>query len=125
MDNASASVLGREQAAARTLLRDFKKSGVDEDLEILRSMWNKPPTPPGSDDEEMAAYRRGSGRPPWRGPLERPRVVKTNTADRVRGGALDYHSSERLGTLNMLRNIAEAPCDEMGAMVHPSPSAMA
>ena len=69
---------------AKVMLRDFARSGVDEDLERLRSAWHKPPTPPLSsdDDDEFASSmkpprsRSGrrrpkeSDRPRWYGPLD-------------------------------------------------------
>jgi hypothetical protein len=112
-----ASGLGRTQHAARHMLRDFAAAGVDEDLEELRSVWKKPPTPPSSDSD---AEELAQGRLPWRGALERSRggtFGDTNPQrrwqQRVRSGSLDYKSGERLGTLHMLRQVASTPQHEL------------
>ena len=127
-----ASSVGRTQAAAQHMLRDFATNRVDEDLEMLRSMWKKPPTPPESDedDEEANGFGRArarsglDGRVPWRGviddrrngaPTAFPRRQKPPPELRVKGGALDYRSSERLGTLSMLRHVAAATPEELSA----------
>ena len=111
----AATPIGRTQHVARGLLHDFAASGVDEDLEMLRAQWSKPPPKPlgygSSDDDEEAEFVRWPGRPmqlkkPWRGgpPKKRP-----DPTARVRGGALDYKSGERLETLKMLRTLVASP----------------
>lgn len=62
---------------AATILKDFSRAAVDEDLEMLRSQWFKPAS------QELA---------------EDP--------SRVCGRALDYQSSARLATIAALRRIA-------------------
>ena len=109
----------RSQRVARGLLHDFASSGVDEDLELLRSAWTKPPTPPPappSEDEDVDedGVLRWPGqphrqpRPKWQSggpsPAERRQA---ESSLRVRSGALDYRSSERLSTLHLLREVAE------------------
>ena len=113
--------LGRTQQAAQHMLRDFAASGVDEDLEELRSMWKKPPSPPESDEDDDGAFGFGYTRHkvgfqpkkvPWQGALDGPRRLpaqrKPPREKRVHSGALDYRSAERLSTLSLLRQVSEA-----------------
>ena len=112
----AASSLHRTRAAAATMLHDFASNGVDEDLEELRAMWNKPPTPPDSDDDDMEDYfTRGFGaKIPWRGAVNHRKVDREKArVQRVRSGALDYRSAERLDSLTMLRRVVEAPNEQL------------
>jgi hypothetical protein len=106
-----AAPLGRTQGLAQSMLHDFAASGVDEDLEQLRSMWTKPPpaeADSNSDEGEDGRWpnsQSGQQRKPWCSNIE-PRDDKaTPAAARVKGGALDYHSAERLSTLERLRKL--------------------
>ena len=112
MDDSFATGIGRTRQQAQHMLRDFAQSGVDEELEQLKAMWKKPPTPE-SDEEDAEAMLRGlDGRRPWRGVCDRPRPppafarIRPPREQRVRGGSLDYQSTERLGMLKVLRHAA-------------------
>jgi hypothetical protein len=106
--------IGRQRQAARAMLHDFAASGVDEDLELLKNAWQKPPTPPPEDEEEIV--QTGFIRLPNGRVVERPMwqdlassASSRRRADpirRVRGGALDYRSGERLSQLSLLRQVA-------------------
>ena len=119
--------LGRSQHMARGLLHDFAASGVDEDLEMLKSQWKKPPPQPAGfsdddDDDEDDVQDdwpgRSNQRQPWRGGP--PKSKKTDQLQRVRSGALDFRSEERLASLNLLRNMASTPADQLDIGQYPT-----
>ena len=62
----NATPIGRTQHVARGLLHDFAASGVDEDLEMLKAQWSKPPPQPassGAEDDEFIRVSAAASRP--------------------------------------------------------------
>ena len=110
--------LGAAQAASM-MLKDFVASGVDEDLERLRSGWQRPPTPLSSDEEEDRAtgmprsrFGRPLERPRWQGPIDTDETARAPSrrlrSERVHSGALDFRAGGRLELLSNLRRLASS-----------------
>jgi len=117
-------------------LYDFASSGVDEDLEQLRSAWKKPEDEllyrPASPEQAMPFAGHGklrqprtslvvhSERPGWQGPLDGPprqsragasgytneRLPSNGVAGGPQASLGDYRSGERLASLELLRKLS-------------------
>merc|ERR1719316_2046688 len=87
-----APAAARAQAVAKRMVDDFKQSGVDEDPRIF-----------------------GPHKQPWKGTVEKKMEPNRGARrdNRVRGGALDYKSRDRLNQLDKLRKIATSRAEEI------------